>query len=171
MSGIRTKPPAKCRGFSYVEIMLTAVIMSVLVVAGLQLSGNLGRSSRNALDQDLAGKLALDLIREIKDLRYKDDNQPTHFGLESDEDPDDREDFDDIDDYHNWSAAPPVDRDGNVVGPADLTRSVIVCYVQASDFTSVNGADQGFKQVIISIHRGDLLLAEQIYILADIDDD
>ena len=81
--------------------------------------------------------------------------------------------FDDVDDYKDWSATPPQDRNGNDLNElADYTRSVVVNYVTANDFTVITGSDEGFKQVVITITRkdyegGDELIAQDEYVIAD----
>lgn len=153
--------------FAYVEILLAAVLISILLVAALSLASNLGRSRLDTLDEEAAQFLALAMIEEIKPLSYADPALGG-FGLGADENTGTRALFDDVDDYHLWSACPPQDKQGTPLDQhADLIRSVEVCYVAANDFTAVVASDEGIKRVTIQIKRGDRLLAEHIYIIAD----
>ncbi len=154
-------------GFSYVEIIMTTVVMAILVVAGMQLSGSIGRSTLEAVNQDIANRLALEMMIEMKNLAYKDAQYPDHFGPEFDEITGSRVNYDDIDDYNGWQSMPPVDKTGGSAGPDDLSRSVEISYVNASQFSVISADDQGFKSIIISVHRGTKLLAQQAYVFPD----
>lgn len=155
-------------GFSLVEVLLAAVIMSVLLVAAVRLFGNLGTSLYAATDQDAADMLAIEMIREIKNQNYSDPNTPDNFGIDTGEEPTDRATFNDIDDYHNWLSTPPGHRDGRPYNRyGHLTRSVEVLYVDASDFENTVSDDQGFKKVIITVMQDERQLAQHIYVIAD----
>ena len=156
-------------GFSYVEVLLSSVIVSIMLVSGLRLFGNLGRSQQVLLDQSSADFLALQMIEEIKQQFYKDPDGSAVFGREPDESAADRSDFDDVDDYRNFSDCPPKRREGVVLTQyAEFTRQVVVRYVQADDFAQTAAGDEGFKEVRITISRSGQILAQQIYVLADI---
>ncbi|MCK5269460.1 MAG: hypothetical protein KAJ46_01695 [Sedimentisphaerales bacterium] len=156
-------------GFSYVEVLLCSVIISIILVSGLRLFGNLGRSRQVLLDQSSADFLALQMVEEIKQQFYEDPDGSAVFGREPDEIAADRSDFDDIDDYHKSSDCPPQQRNGNVLTKyAEFTRQVTIRYVQADDFTQTAVGDEGFKEVTITVSRSDQILAQQIYVIADI---
>lgn len=152
--------------FSYVEVIISVVIISVLIVATMRTFGGLGRSRQNTLEKDSANLLALDMIREIKQLHYEDPGQNSVFGTEPDETSETRDQFDDIDDYNNWSANPPQDRQGQpLMGYGDITRSVLVRFVSANNFDEVVGNDEGFKGIAIEVMRGDNVITRQKYII------
>lgn len=154
-------------GFSYIEVLLTAIIIGILLVAALRLFGNIGRSRHALTEHDGAEFLALQMIEEIKPLPYRDPVFVDEFGPGGDE-TGSRSAFDDIDDYHNWSACPPQDRDGSPLGTYDdLTRSVTVRYLAADDFQQPVAGDEGFKEVTVTINRNGETLARQVYVLAD----
>ena len=156
-------------GFSYVEVLLCSVIISIILVSGLRLFGNLGRSRQVLLDQSSADFLALQMVEEIKQQFYRDPDGSSVFGREPDETAADRNDFDDVDDYHNFSDCPPRQRDGNALTQYNVfTRAVSVRYVAADDFIQTAVSDEGFKEVTITISRSGQILAQQIYVLADI---
>ena len=159
-------------GFSYVEVLLAALIMSVLLVASVRLFGNLGRSRQAVNDGDTAAYLALEMIQAIKQLPYHDcDEGNDEFGPGTDEMTGSRAVFDDADDYHNWSANPPQDHNGNPYNNyRDLTRSVIVRYVAPNDFTITSSDNQGFEEFTITVSRDKKILAQQIYVIAQTDD-
>jgi MSHA pilin protein MshD len=156
-------------GFSYVEVLLCSVIISIILVSGLRLFGNLGRSQQVLLDQSSADFLALQMVEEIKQQFYEDPDGSIVFGREPEESAVDRSDFDDVDDYHDFSDYPPKRRNGAVLSQYDdFTRAVSVRYVTADDFTQTAVIDEGFKEVTITISRSGQILAQQIYVLADI---
>jgi len=158
------------RGFSFAEVMLAAVLLGFLMVAAVQLFGNLGRSRQRTLDEDLAGRLCLEMIREIKELDYADPTDGNGVGPEPDEVDGTRQFFDDVDDYNGWTASPPQDREGNPLSRyIGLTRSVTVDYVSAGNFSnSIGAADQGFKRVTITVSRGGTIWTRQQYVIADV---
>ena len=156
-------------GFSYVEVLLSSVIISIILVSGIRLFGNLGRSNQVLLDQSSVDFLALQIIEEIKQQFYRDPDGSPVFGREPNESAVDRSDFDDVDDYHNFSDNPPKRRNGDALTQyAEFTRQVTVRYVQADDFTQAAVGDEGFKELTITVSRSGHILAQQIYVIADI---
>ncbi len=147
-------------GFSYIEVLMASIIMSVLLTAGVHLFGNIGRSVNNTTDAVKAASLAVDLIREIKDLNYSEYEGDANLGIDAAESGADRYGYDDIDDYNNYSSAPPKRRDGNVYDNCDdLTHAISVSFVAANDFSQEVGADEGFKKVVITVYRDNIELA------------
>ena len=156
-------------GFSYVEVLLSSVIISIILVSGLRLFGNLGRSQQVLLDQSSADFLALQMMEEIKQQFYKDPDGSLILGREPDESTVDRGDLDDVDDYHNFFECPPKRRNGAVLSQYDdFTRTVSVRYVTADDFTQAAVSNEGFKEITITISCSGRILAQQIYVIADI---
>jgi len=156
-------------GLSYVEVLLAAVILSVLIAAAVQLFGNLARSQSFTTDQDGAKFLALEMTREITRCYYADPNMNRVLGVEADEIGPNRQLWDDLDDYHTWNSCPPVDRWNTPYNNLDhLTRSVDVQYVAANDFTNIVAEDEGFKVVTITVSDGPKILAQHTYVIPDI---
>jgi len=156
-------------GLSYVEVLLAAVILSVLIAAATQLFGNLARSQTIITDQDGAEFLALEMTREITRRYYADPDLNRVMGVEFDEIGPDRGLWDDLDDYHNWNCCPPVDRwNTPYKNLAHLTRSVDVQYVAANDFTQIVVDDQGFRAVTITVSDGAKILTQHTYVIPNI---
>lgn len=152
------------------ETLVAAAILAGLVVASLQLFGNLGRSQQNTLNQNVADTLAIDLMREIKVLAYADPELGNGTGLEAGETGPDRLKYDDVDDYNGWSACPPQQKDGRIcVQGVNLTQKVAVNYVAAADFNQVVSCaqDEGFKKITITICQGNQVVTQQQYIIAN----
>jgi len=161
------------RGFSYVEILISVVLLAVIFTAGMTLYGNLGRSGQDTIDQDFAAELCLEMIKEIKALDYADPESP-NTGIACEEGGTTRTGYDDIDDYDNWSATPPQSLEGTALSRyAGLTRCVAVEHVSSGNFDQVlsDTNDQGFKRITITIKRDDREITRQIYIIADIPED
>ncbi|MCH9021921.1 MAG: type II secretion system protein [Planctomycetes bacterium] len=157
-------------GFSYIEVIISAVIISVLLVAALRLFGILGRSQAAANEMEIAAHLAVELIEEITESNYADRSNTNVFGPEPAQVGPDRTLYDDVDDYHNWSANPPLDHFGQPYTQyGDFTRSVQVQYIKAADFSLTTVADEGFKQVVVTVSRNGRELTRQTYIIADTD--
>lgn len=160
--------PGSRTGFTYVEVMMAAVICSVLLVAGLTLFGNLGRSRCAVMVSDKANTLVTDLLQEIMKQSYSDPASAAEFGPGADELGSTRANFDDMDDYHGLNEAPPQDRAGNhLIEYANMTRQVAVRYVQVADFSLDASSDQGFKEVTIAITAGSEPILVRHYVIAD----
>ena len=134
---------------------MTSVIMSILLVSALKLFGNLGRSQQSLMGHESAGMLIINLLAEIEQQNYQDPAAVNDtLGREMGESAVARSNYDDIDDYHGWTANPPEDQSAQPYTQySHLTRSVLVRYVAANDFTQTVGTDQGFKEVTITIIR------------------
>ncbi len=156
------------RGFSYAEILVSAVILAILAVSALKLFGNIGISANLVHKYNIADKLALDMINEIMTKHYRDPQYPDNVGVESNENNANRLDFDDIDDYDGWDKSPPQYPDGTTYTdcPA-FERKVKVVYVDPDDFSNVIDHDQGFKEVIIKIKENGVLLKVYKYVIPD----
>ena len=166
---IRNDPLPGCRsGFTYVEVMLAAVILSVLLVSALTLFGNLGRSRGAVMVADKANTLVLDLMQEILQQSYSDPAGAAEFGPGADEMGTSRANFDDVDDYHGLQETPPKDKTGNDLAEyVNMTCQVAVQHVQAADFTLTAAADQGYKEVTITITTGGEPTLERNYVIAN----
>jgi len=142
-------------GFSYIEVLLASVIMSVLLVSGLKLFANLGRSQQATVSREEAGFLVINMFEEIKRQAYKDPTATDDtLGREAGEIATSRTNYNDIDDYQNWSATPPEDQAGQPYDQySHLARSVSIQYVMANDFSQPAATDEGLKEITITISR------------------
>ncbi|MBN1844388.1 MAG: hypothetical protein JW810_01810 [Sedimentisphaerales bacterium] len=158
-------------GLCYTEVLMACLLIAVLFVSAMRLFANLGRSQQGVDQQDIARRLALEMITEIKTKAYADPVNDPEFGPGPDEAAvGSRSAFDDIDDYHGWSAGPPQDAQGNELPDGSgYTRGVQVCWVQANDFSQPAAAEEGFKRVTITVSFGAAarVLEEQVYVIAD----
>ncbi|MCA9114051.1 MAG: hypothetical protein KDA79_03130 [Planctomycetaceae bacterium] len=90
---------------SLIALTITTMAGAALLTA---LSGAV-QSSTAAARTQIASGLAAQLMEEITAVRFPDANATPSGGSS-------RDSFDDLDDYHNWSAQPPRNREGLLIG-------------------------------------------------------
>lgn len=145
------------RGMTLVEAVMAMLIVSVMLVAALNLVSASRMSEMTLADQNTGYALAEDLMAEVLNQAYADPvNGSTDFGPSSTEDdPGDRSLFDDVDDYDGWSASPPESKDG--IEMAEFTgwsRSVEVMRVALDDLNSEEVSDSGVKRIVVTVSHG-----------------
>lgn len=143
------------RGFTIVEVTISLVIVSVVLVAALSTVGA-SQAMRFRSDRRSRGLLlAQDLMSEILRVPYEDPDQTPVNGLEPEEGSTDRTDFDDIDDYGGWVGSPVVHVDGTpVLNAAGFQREVSVEWLNATDFLLTSGSETGMKRIRVKITAG-----------------
>jgi len=120
-----------CRrsGISFVEVLVSMVVMSVLMVVALNTIGGAAQSYAQLNAQAKGEMLAQELLGEIMAQPYAE-NGGTTIGTEAGELTGTRAMFDDVDDYHHWSASPPALANGTTLPDLEgWTRSAEVQYV------------------------------------------
>jgi len=163
MTSSRVHRRCTCRrcGISFVEVLVSMVIMSVLMVSALKTIGAAAQSYAQLNTQAKGEMLAQELLGEIMAQQYAE-GAGTTIGTESGELTGTRAMFDDVDDYHNWSASPPEFVDGTDY--ADLsgwTRSVKVRYVSFGNYSPSQG-DTGFKLITVTVTYQDKVVATAV---------
>jgi hypothetical protein len=122
---------ARRPGVSFVEVMVSAILVGVLMVAALGASGQAVLAQRMTADRATGQALAQGLLAEILQKRYLElgQSEPA-IGIESDEDPVLRATFDDVDDYHAYFEMPPKLPDGtDIAAYSGWSRSVEVTWI------------------------------------------
>lgn len=111
-------------GMTMIEVMVSLVLVSTILLVSLAASANLLRNdTQRRADHDGRG-LANQIMDEVSAMSFQDSVDP-RFGLEADEVAGDRSTFDDVDDYDRYSMSPPTYRDGTRIdGYADWKVSV-----------------------------------------------
>jgi type II secretory pathway pseudopilin PulG len=147
-------------GFTLVEVVLSTLIVSLMLVGALTAVGASAAGRQVIADRSRGAMLAQELAEEIISCHYADPDDPNHFGPEADEAG--RADFDDVDDFREWSASPPVGPDGQARPYLDgWTRSVRVARVGTlSDSAQVSASDQGMRQIVVTVTRRDKPVAQ-----------
>lgn len=149
-SSVRLWPPT-AGGITLIETVISTLVVSVMMVAALQMLGSSATADRVYAAKRGSPPLAAQLMAEILATNYADTGASPTFGLETGESGVTRSDFDDVDDYHGWSAAPQ-EKDGAAISNlSGWTRSVTVQYVDPDDVSSVVGSDQGMKLITITL--------------------
>ena len=145
------------RGGTLVEVMISALIVGALIVPTLRMLGSVAASYSRRGNQDIARKLAEDLLSEIMQSRFADlEINLRVFGPEPNESTVDRSQFDDVDDYHNRIEQPPQRKDGTPLTEyAAFRREVSVVYVDPSDPDVVSGSPTALKRIQVLVeHNG-----------------
>ncbi len=142
-------------GFTIVEVTISLVIVSVVLVAALSTVGA-SQAMRFRSDRRSRGMLlAQDLMNEILQLPYEDPDQTPMQGLEPGDGSTDRTDFDDIDDYGGWVGSPLVHVDGTaVLNAAGFQREVSVVWLNGTDLSLTSVSETGMKRIRVKITAG-----------------
>jgi hypothetical protein len=115
-----------------------------------------------------AQMLGQQLLTEIMNEPYEDAGPSPIFGPEPGESGVNRVAFDDVDDFDGWSAAPPVDRNGNIIlNSDDWQRDVAVKFIEPNDPATVSITDQGLKRITVTVRRNSQVMVELISFRSD----
>jgi Tfp pilus assembly protein PilV len=101
-------------GVSLIEVMISLVLVSTVLLVSLTASANLLRNDAQRRGANQGQQLAAQLLDEVSSMDFRDRVDPI-YGLESNETAGDRNTFDDVDDYNGYTAAPPTHRDGTTI--------------------------------------------------------
>ena len=101
-------------GVTLIEIMMSMVLITTVLLVSLNASATLLRNQAAAQSGLDAHVLAGQILDEISSLDFVDRTDPV-FGLEVGEFAADRRTFDDVDDFHGYVADPATYRDGTVI--------------------------------------------------------
>ena|GEM_PF-2500758 len=142
--------------FSYVEALISVVILGLGVVTGMHLYGTYARGMVIDSETLVGRQLAADLMAEILTKDFEDQAYaPGNFGRGGSETS--RRDFNDVDDYDTWSENPPADLDGNplAAGVYDgYQRDVAVWNVDPTDLTTVQSdGSTSAKAIRVTVTR------------------
>lgn len=157
----------RTRGYSIIEVLLASVIMSILLIAAMNLMGQLSISRHAAVHEDAVERYFINTIQEIMLVNYHDPEILLWWGPESGESQ--RSDFDDIDDYYRWSG-PVQDREGNPYPElSHLTAWFDVAMVSASDMETTVLLDEGFRRVELALLQDGQVVHSRRCVFANID--
>jgi hypothetical protein len=145
------------QGFSFVELLITLMFMTIALLA-VTSQFPLGlRVSQTAEDLTVETNLAQELMEEIRGMLYwADPSRPPGTPLGPDGEAD-RWSFNDVDDFDGYSATPPYDVQGNAMdgtgGRPNLSRysrSVSVTYADPVTYLSTIAITQ-YKRVTVTV--------------------
>ena len=137
------------------------MLVGGLVVVAMNLVGASRLTQARYADRELASVLAQDLLLEILEQPYADDDGSGGIGLSVGELLTLRLSLDDTDDYDGYEQSPPTDAAGNPIpGSERFTRRVAVDYVLPEDPTKITSTDTGVKRVVVTVGIDQRVLAE-----------
>ncbi len=164
MSPGRSGPrPTRRTGLTYLETMVSAALLGLVVVAACRVLAGTARGLFVTETILQGSQLADELLAEILAQPYEDPEEPGGFGLETGESNASRATFDDVDDYDGWSSKPPRRKDGKFLNAyPQFRRSVVVEQVSDADLQTVVAAgSSSFKRITVQVYLGSRLVAER----------
>ena len=151
------------KGFSQVEIAMSALIAGLILTASLNLAGSATRGQIQNNDQMRARLIISGLMAEILELPFEDPNQTSVFGPETGEtsSPARRTLFDDVDDYHNWNSTPQTKSGATIADDYGIRTQVQVKLVDPSQLAAgVTGTPSTeVKQITVNALRGSMVVS------------
>ena len=151
------------RAFTMVEATLSVILVATMFVAAVRAVSVSGAVQSMTGERSRGVALASALLQEILEQPYSASAGPATLeimlgGLAGASG--DREAFDEVSDYHNYSDAPPINRDGSAIpGAAGFRRSVVVRQVRPDSLTTPSGTDMGAKLITVTVTRSGRVLA------------
>lgn len=149
--------PARRRGFSLLEVVVSAMLVGVLLVAAMRTVGASIFAQNRVGEQSIGQWLADGLLSEVVARAYKEDAALSELGPDSGEVS--KADFDDVDDFCNWSESPPQLAGGTPMPDLDgWTRTVGVAWADPANWGQTAVSDTGIKRITVRVtHRGRLV--------------
>ena len=143
-------------GFTFVEILITLVFLSIALLAVYTQFPAGMYVSQAAEDITLGTNLAQELMEEIKAMYWEDPDSPgSPLGPDASETG--RSLFDDIDDYDGLVESPPYDLDGNPLDGLDgrvnmsrFRRNVMVTYADSTTLDTTSTATD-YKRIEVGV--------------------
>ncbi len=142
--------------FTLVEVVISTVIVSLMLVAGLQAVAAARTASQWVSGRGCGMLLAQDLMAEILQLAYADPAWGLgSLGPGSDEVvTGNRSLYDDVDDYNGWQESPPQNKDGTSIAWASgYQRLVSVAWVDPDNPNQIVGSESKAKRITVTVRR------------------
>lgn len=115
------------RGLTLMEVVISSLLVGTVLVSSLSATASWRRFQLQTQSQELARRLAEELVSEIMSVAFIDPTQtsPQAFARESGETTVSRHNWDDVDDYHGLIETTVRDKSGTVITEAaGFTRAV-----------------------------------------------
>lgn len=145
-----------------VEVTLSIVIVSGMLLSSVSLLGAVRTGERSTLDRGAAMLLAQRLMAEIQHQKYSNpDAVSTTIGKDAGELAGlTRAPYDDVDDYNGWTETTPTEKDGTALTQyAGWTRRVEVDWWDPATQTKSVGTEKHVKLIVVIVERGGRVLA------------
>jgi type II secretory pathway pseudopilin PulG len=137
--------------------MISTVIVAVMFVAALNTVGASRLTQHRAALVARGRLLAEALMAEILQQNYQEPEGTPAFGREMGESATSRAAYDDVDDYDQWSAGPPVAKDGSALANSTgWRRTVTVCWIDPADPREVKTVETGAKRITVTVYYRDV---------------
>jgi prepilin-type N-terminal cleavage/methylation domain-containing protein len=150
----RTRKGIGDHGMTLVEVTLSMVIVTVMLLAALQTVAVSRGTQKSLSDRAHGRQFAMELMNEILDQQYMELNGVAFFGLEPGKSSANRSQFTDVDDYNGWTESPLQDRSGNVlVGTTGWRRRVTVQWADKTSWEPSAADNTGLKLITVSIEK------------------
>ncbi|TWU07537.1 ubiquitin family protein [Stieleria varia] len=162
------------QGLTMLEIVISLILVSSLLLVSLQASGRLLRIQSigsTAVQSRELGGMWLD---EISAMSFQDLESSGTFGLETGETAGVRSAYDDVDDYHGYSTTSPTHRDGTaMVGFVlwSVSVSVTPAVYSASGVTLTADPKDPFRVITVTCTAPDGYVGTQSTLVSDVPDD
>ena len=162
----KTHRPRRRHGLSLIEVVISTLLVGLVLVSALRCVGSLIRGHMSTSELARAQQLAQQLMTEIVNDAYTDEDETPLFGTEPTEPlvtigP--RSGWDDVDDYHLWTATPPEDRDGNPLPNfVGWQRDVMVEWVDPFNPANTSPNDLGVKRITVTVRRNGAMVSELV---------
>ena len=156
---------AGTRGFTIIEVIVSAVVLGFLSAGALTALSSTAKAQQLSADRARARFLADALIAEIGQQAYVEgSNYGAVLGPESGEvSGASRALFDDLDDYNSLSEAPPKTRDGkDIAGLAGWTRQTRVNWVTTANTAASSATETYLKKVTVTVSKKGRALATAV---------
>lgn len=154
------------RGFTIAETALATLIVGMLVVGSLKSLSASFQTHKYSENRVRALFLAEQLLIELSCLSWTDPNNPASANTIGKDTGDTatvtrRDQLDDMDDFHNWSERPATRGGVALTGTSNLTRTVTVENISATDPTlAVAGnLNTGIRRVTVVVTENNTELA------------
>lgn len=147
------------RAFSLVECILSILVLSGLLIAGMRAVEVGARMRSSASDDARAAALAEGMLAEVLSNYVGEPSTGLVgglvtglLGLDVGENSARKQTFDDIDDFSNWSESPPQYADGTAMsGYSGWTRAVKVENVTVANPAVTSGSRTGLVRVTVTV--------------------
>lgn len=140
------------RGVTLVEVLVSTVLVSTVLLVSITASANLLRNQAQQFSAAESVEVLGRLLDEVSSAEFRDPDGGSTYGPEADETS--RASFDDMDDYHEYQMSPPVYRDGSVIEGFEAWSaeiSVARAEPDGDGVKPVSGDDAPLREITVTL--------------------